>query len=154
MFDVAEVIITTSPPLTHLSADLAPIVTDIFVRDFVAKTCRIYDTYVSELLTLRFKVNTSDVGSSEPSTMTLSDSGVINLMITERLEDEIELLTSSGIHTIEQLRNMTEEDRKKYCLSICFRGVMIVALSGRVKRQKNGGNKAGLQSMLSILETL
>ncbi len=108
MFDVAEVIITTNPPLTHLSADLAPIDTDIFVRDFVAKTCRIHDTYVSELLTLRFKVNTSDVGSSDPSTMTLSDSGVINLMITERLEDEIELLTSSGIHTIEHLRNMTE----------------------------------------------
>jgi hypothetical protein len=53
-FDVAQGIITTSPALTHLSADLAlasfcpegfigigvSIVTDIFVRDFVAKTCR------------------------------------------------------------------------------------------------------------------
>ncbi len=53
-FDVAQGIITASPDLTHLSADLAlasfcpegfvgigvPIGTDIFVRDFVAKTCR------------------------------------------------------------------------------------------------------------------
>jgi hypothetical protein len=53
-FDVAQGIITVSPVLTHLSADLAldsfcpegfvgigvPIGTDIFVRDFVAKTCR------------------------------------------------------------------------------------------------------------------
>ena len=53
-FDVAQGIITASPALTHLSADLAlvifcpedfvgigvPIGTDIFVRDFVAKTCR------------------------------------------------------------------------------------------------------------------
>jgi hypothetical protein len=53
-FDVAQGIITASPALTHLSADLAlanfcpegfvgigvPIGTDILVRDFVAKTCR------------------------------------------------------------------------------------------------------------------
>ena len=53
-FDVAQGIITASPALTHLSADLAlanfcpegfvgigvPIGTDIFVRDLVAKTCR------------------------------------------------------------------------------------------------------------------
>ena len=53
-FDVAQGIVTASPDLTHLSADLAlasfcpegfvgigvPIGTDIFVRDFVAKTCR------------------------------------------------------------------------------------------------------------------
>ncbi len=49
VFDVAQVIITVNPPLTHLSVDLAlvifwpedfvgigvPIDTDIFVRDFV-----------------------------------------------------------------------------------------------------------------------
>jgi hypothetical protein len=53
-FDVAQDIITASPDLTHLSVDLAltsfcpegfvgigvPIVTYIFVRDSVAKTCR------------------------------------------------------------------------------------------------------------------
>ncbi len=53
-FDVTQGIITASPDLTHLSADLAlasfcpegfvgigvSIGTDIFVRDFVAKTCR------------------------------------------------------------------------------------------------------------------
>ena len=53
-FDVAQGIITASPALTHLSADLAlasfcsegfvgigvPIGTASFVRDFVAKTCR------------------------------------------------------------------------------------------------------------------
>jgi hypothetical protein len=53
-FDVAQGIITASPSLTHLADDLAlasfcpegfvvigaPISTDIFVRDFVAKTCR------------------------------------------------------------------------------------------------------------------
>ncbi len=53
-FDVAHSIITVNPALTHLSADVAlvsfcpegfvgigvPIVTDIFVRNFVAKTCR------------------------------------------------------------------------------------------------------------------
>ncbi len=78
----------------------------------------IYDTYGRELLTLRFKVNTADVGSSEPSTMTLPDGGVIQLMITAGLEGEIELLASSGIHTMEQLRNMTDEDRRKYRLSL------------------------------------
>ena len=54
VFDVAQSIITASPALTHLSADLVrvifytegfvgigvPIGTDIFVRNFVAKTCR------------------------------------------------------------------------------------------------------------------
>ncbi len=113
----------------------------------------IYDEYQRELLTLRFKVNTSDVGSSEPSTMTLPDDGVIQLMIAESLEDEIELLASSGIHTMEELRNMTE-DRRKYRLSVRFRGVMKAAVSGRTKRQKIGGNMAGLQSMVSILEAL
>jgi hypothetical protein len=53
-FDVAQGIITASPDLTHLSADLAlasfcpegfigigvPIGTDIFVRNFEAETCR------------------------------------------------------------------------------------------------------------------
>jgi hypothetical protein len=53
-FDVAQSIITASPALTHISADLArasfcpegfvgivvPIWTDGFVRNFVAKTCR------------------------------------------------------------------------------------------------------------------
>jgi len=53
-FDVAQNIITASPALTHLSSDLAlaifcpegfvgigvPIGTDMFVRNFVAKTCR------------------------------------------------------------------------------------------------------------------
>jgi hypothetical protein len=114
----------------------------------------IYDTYGRELLTLRFKVNTADVGSSEPSTMTLPDEGVIQLMIKGGLENQIELLASSGIHTIEQIRNMTDEDRKEYRLSLAFRGVVEAALSGRAKRQKIGGNQAGLQSMLSILETL
>jgi hypothetical protein len=56
--------------------------------------------------------------------MTLPDSDVIKLLIEERLEDEIEHLASSGIHTIEQLRNMTEEDIKKYRLSLSFRGVV------------------------------
>ena len=114
----------------------------------------IYDTYGRELLTLRFKVNTADVGSSEPSTMTLPDEGVIQLMIKGGLENQIELLASSGIHTIEQIRNMTDEDRKEYRLSLAFRGVVEAALSGKAKRQKIGGNQAGLQSMLSILETL
>jgi len=53
-FDVAQSIITASPALTHLSADVAlasfcpdgfvgigvPIGTDFFVCNFVAKTCR------------------------------------------------------------------------------------------------------------------
>jgi hypothetical protein len=53
-FDVAHSILTTSPALTHLTADVAlasfcpegfvgigvPIGTDAFVRSFVAKTCR------------------------------------------------------------------------------------------------------------------
>ena len=85
--------------------------------------------------------------------MTLPDEGVIQLMIKAGLEDQIELLASSGIHTIEQIRNMTDEDRGKYRLSLAFRGVMM-ALSESAKRQKLGGTRAGLQSMLSILETL
>jgi hypothetical protein len=75
-------------------------------------------------------------------------------MIKGGLENQIELLASSGIHTIEQIRNMTDEDRKEYRLSLAFRGVVEAALSGIAKRQKIGGNQAGLQSMLSILETL
>ena len=53
-FDVAHNLIAASPVLTHLSSDLAlnsfcpegfvgigvPIGTDMFVRNFVAKTCR------------------------------------------------------------------------------------------------------------------
>ena len=53
-FDVAQNIITVSPALTHLSTDVVlvsfwpesfvgigvPITTDIFVRNFVTKTCR------------------------------------------------------------------------------------------------------------------
>ena len=85
--------------------------------------------------------------------MTLPDSDVIKLLIEERLEDEIEHLASSVIHTIEQLRNMTEEDIKKYRLSLSFRGVVDV-LKGSVKRQKVGSTRDGLQNMLSILETL
>jgi hypothetical protein len=111
----------------------------------------IYDEYQRELLTLRFKVNTVPVGSSEPSTMTLPDSDVIKLLIAHDLENDIEYLASSGIHTIEQIRNMTEEDRRNYGLSLTFRRVMDAL---KAKRQKIGGNQAGLQSMLSILETL
>ena len=63
VFDVAQTIINTSPTLTHRSADVlltsfcpegfvgigVPIGTDAFVRNFVAKTCRVITDDVEKL---------------------------------------------------------------------------------------------------------
>ena len=88
-----------------------------------------YDSHARELLTLRFKVKTASVVSSEPSTMALPDNNVKEQLKTYNLEDEIERLASSGIHTYEQLENMTDEHTTKYHLRFTFRG-LIAAMKG------------------------
>ena len=109
----------------------------------------IYDEYQRELLTLRFKVNTASVGSSGPSTMTLPDSDVIKLLIDNKLGDEIEHLAGSGIHTLEQLRNITDEHINKYKLRMAFRN-LIEKLSA--KKLRSGGKD--VQMLLVRMQAL
>jgi hypothetical protein len=110
----------------------------------------IYDQYQRELLTLRFKVNTSSVGSSGPSTMTLPDSDVINLLIEYGFEYSIDQLAGSGIHTLEELMNMTDEHIRKYKLRLAFRN-MINELSG-AKKLKSGDKN--VQMLLFRMQSL
>ncbi len=109
----------------------------------------IYDEYQRELLTLRFKVNTASVGSSGPSTMTLPDSDLITLLIEYGLEYEIDHLAGSGIHTIEELKNMTDEHINKYKLRLAFRGLR-EQLSA--KRLRSGGTD--VQMLLVRMQSL
>lgn len=108
-----------------------------------------YDRYQRELLTLRFKVNAASVGSSGPSTMTLPDIDVIDLLIEYGLEYEIEHLAGSGIHTLEQLRNMTDEHISKYKLRLAFRN-LIEKLSA--KKLRSGGKD--VQMLLVRMQAL
>ena len=108
----------------------------------------IFDGCERELLALCFKVNTASAVGSKRSTMTLPDGDVIELLNEEGLEDEIERLASSGNHTYEQLKNMTEEHRGKYRLRLSFLG--LVQAMKAAKRKRVGAERDLLIRMQSL----
>jgi hypothetical protein len=114
----------------------------------------IYDSYRRELRTLIFKVNIPVVGDP-PTTMTLPDSEVLALLREMALYDQAERLALDGIYTLDQLKHMTDDHRRKYSISIQLRdGGDKLSKALQKRKTDTLDSTTALASMSSLLESL